>query len=211
MTPARRRPTACRATWLPVDRTGQAARVTRRTGADVARRGLAGHAVEAPQPAGPAPRDPRPDVSRRSGRAARWAWRVAATPLLVACPEVGAVVGRQLCTRPVDISGTGWVPPGWVNGIKTADEVAYPVHAWLGTAQNALGCDPAAAALQWLKAGAHVRSQAELGEVVQGLRSAAGRSVGRDELTAVICRSLARGIVRPAQTEALAQVGLGCP
>src|SRR5690242_9724640 len=62
------------------------------------------------------------------------------------------------------LPGPGWLV-GWVNG----DDTRYSLHAALGSALNRLGGPPSVAATQWVKAAAHVRSQADLRRAAAGI------------------------------------------
>jgi hypothetical protein len=79
----------------------------------------------------------------------------------------------------------------------------------MGRALAALGCAPAAIGLQWLKAAAHARNEAEIEQASGGLRQASERG-GAHALAERLCPYVADSYVGPAQQAAAEQAGLAC-
>ncbi len=96
--------------------------------------------------------------------------------------------------------------PGWLVGWANADGTRYAVHAALGSTLDQLGGSPSKAALQWVKAAAHVRSQAELRRAAAGIATA--RQQGGPGIDAVLCPQAAHGA--PSVQVALALGGVPC-
>lgn len=143
--------------------------------------------------------------------------RLLIVALLLVFLAVPTVVGvNRVCGTPVDVSGTTRLPD-WLVNLKERDEIAFPLHAWLGAGLVRLGCEPTAAGLQWVKAAAHARSADDLDQAVAGLIAAranagAGPSGGSpDRFEAEVCGYLTGGSVGPNQAAALARAGLDCP
>lgn len=119
------------------------------------------------------------------------------------------LVGMRACADPIDISRTLTVP-SMVDDWKKQDGLAYPVHILLGRILNQAGCSPVAAGLQWIKAGAHVRTDLEVREVARGLAATRDRSDRAGNLDVTLCSFVARGFARPQQEAAMRQAGLRC-
>jgi hypothetical protein len=84
--------------------------------------------------------------------------------------------------------------------------VRYPIHAALGTTINAVRGPAPWAATQWVKAAAHVRSQADLRAAGAGI--AAARQRGGAPVEAALCSVAAGGA--PAVQVAIALGGAEC-
>jgi hypothetical protein len=65
--------------------------------------------------------------------------------------------------------------PTWLDSLTQRSGIAYPAHAALGTVLERLDLSPAATAVQWLKAAAHARSDAELDWTARGISAAVAR------------------------------------
>src|SRR5262249_50725188 len=137
------------------------------------------------------------DLRRRLARKLMFLGIIGLSALALGC---AGLIGSA-CAAPLDVSGTTRLP-GWLTGPKARDEVAYPAHLALGEVLTRLGCHPTAAGLQWLKAGAHARSTAEVKQVATGLAAARQRSRAPEELARTLCAYVAGGFARPEQAEA---------
>ena len=93
--------------------------------------------------------------------------------LLMPIVVVGLGLGALLLTS-TDMTETLGVPRS-VDRYLQRDRVAYPVHATLGWGFERLGVPPQAAALQWVKAAFHARSDAQLDQTARGLADALAR------------------------------------
>src|SRR5688572_12940297 len=90
------------------------------------------------------------------------AWGVAFS-LILLVGVVLADVAREVLGAE-SLNATATLPlPAWLDDLTQRGAIAYPAHAALGTALEMLDLSPAATAVQWLKAAAHARSDAELG------------------------------------------------
>jgi len=117
--------------------------------------------------------------------------------------------GQQACSEPIDVSGTTRLP-AWLVAIKERDEIAYPSHALVGTILNDAGCSPTAVGLQWLKAGAHARTEQEIMTAEQGLSVARARADPTETFDARLCAFMTNGYAN-AQQEAITRgAGLRC-
>ena len=94
--------------------------------------------------------------------------------------------------------------------LTQCDETLYPYHAALGAALGFLPFDPEPAALQWLKAGAHARSSAEVEVVSSGLAAARRRSHSLPQFDADLCAAAGKSFTRAQQADAVAQAGITC-
>ena len=157
-----------------------------------------------------------------------------AVAALVILTGIGAPAAVRLCSEPLDVSGTVRRPdvlahaegrderPHSVQGVllsfveaiwrvKQRDELAYPAHAMLGTILEVAGCSPVAAGFQWIKAGFHARSEAELERVARGLAEARQRSLEPSAFRATLCDYLAKGGDHPGMDWVVRTAGLDCP
>ena len=98
--------------------------------------------------------------------------------------------------------------PSWVDALTRRPEVAYPSHAALGTALEVLGGEPSVVALQWFKAAAHARSEADVERAARGIAAALQRGPDDHRLVPTLCTL--RDLGNPAQVRALAGSGLTC-
>jgi hypothetical protein len=126
---------------------------------------------------------------------------------MLGIPAIAA--GVRICTEPLDVSGTTRVPAE-IDLVKSRDDVAYSAHGILGTLLERLGCQPAATAVQWLKAAAHARTEAELERAARGIFAARQRSQSASQLEVDFCSAVAQGIAGPRQATALAEAGFHC-
>lgn len=114
---------------------------------------------------------------------------------LVSCIILARMIIRlaaRLYSRPLDVSGTMYLPR-LVKIIKDRNEVAYPAHVILATILEATGGSPTAAGLQWLKAAAHARSDAELIRAARGLENAQRRCPDSGEFVIALSCYLRHG------------------
>jgi hypothetical protein len=98
------------------------------------------------------------------------------------------------------------VRAGLARGVGQCDEVRIAVHSALGNGLNRLGGPPTAAAMQWVKAAAHTRSQADMRRAGAGILVA--RQYGGSDVDAVLCPAAARGA--PSVQVAIALGGAPC-
>jgi hypothetical protein len=105
--------------------------------------------------------------------------------------------------------------PCWMDALLNHDRVAYPLHAVLGYSLSGLRARPELAALEWIKAAAHARSERALGRVVLGLAESVQRAderhLERTLSAAMVCPTTHDGrdvLMRRRQITALARAGL---
>lgn len=147
---------------------------------------------------------------------------------------IAAPLAVRLCSEPLDVSGTvrrrdavlhaeerdeslhpahglfaSIFEAAWQ--VKQRDELAYPAHAMLGTILEASGCSPTAVGFQWIKAGFHARSEAELERIASGLVKARQRSLDPGEFRVALCDYLATGLDHPGLDRVARTAGLDCP
>jgi hypothetical protein len=144
------------------------------------------------------------------------AQRIFSTPTTIACAcalVLGIVLavslGDRACHAPVDISGTTRLP-AWLVALKEQDAFAYPAHELIGTLLNNAGCSPVAAGLQWIKAGAHARTEQQATQAERGLSVARSRDSQPTTFDAILCAYLANGFANPQQEAITQQAGLSC-
>ena len=121
---------------------------------------------------------------------------------------VTARLVARVYTRPLDVSGT-WRLPSVIRAAKERDDVAYPAHVFLATVLEATRAAPTAVGLQWVKAAAHARTQAEAEQVAEGLAKAVRRAAAPEQFAAALCRYV-RPSGRPLEYAAADQAGLRC-
>jgi hypothetical protein len=78
--------------------------------------------------------------------------------------------------------------PPWLDDLIEEGPAAYPAHAALGTALESLSLSPAASAVQWLKAAAHVSSDAERERAARGIAAAYGRDAPDGRVLQTVCK-----------------------
>jgi hypothetical protein len=72
-------------------------------------------------------------------------------------------------------NATVWLHlPAWIDALTERNDVAYPLHAMLGTGFNLTPGTAAAAGIQWMKAANHARSPHEMAAAVRGISTARG-------------------------------------
>jgi hypothetical protein len=123
---------------------------------------------------------------------------------------VGSVALVRICVAPLDVSGTT-ATPAYVTTAKGNDQFAYSAHLGLATLLEAFHCSPTATGLQWLKAGAHARSPAEVSRTAHGLATARQRSGAGEPLESSLCGFLRGGFVSSGQAAAMVQADIRCP
>jgi hypothetical protein len=92
---------------------------------------------------------------------------------------LAALVSLAL-TDVVEIKRDVPLPPS-LRALADRDEVAYPLHAILGTTASLVHGPPTVAALQWVKAASHAPSQADLRRAADGIAAARQRGGGPTE------------------------------
>ena len=117
--------------------------------------------------------------------------------------------GQLACREPIDVSGTTRLP-AWLVAIKERDELAYPAHAIVGAVLTQAGCSPIAAGLQWLKAGAHARTEQEIMTAEQGLSVARARADPTETFDARLCAYMVDGYANAQQEAVTRGAGLRC-
>jgi hypothetical protein len=121
---------------------------------------------------------------------------------------VVSIVGVLAASQPRDF--TGRLPlPNWLEAFMRRDGVAYRAHAVLGRTLNTLRGPPVAAGVQWLKAVAHARSDAEIAEAAHGIALARARGGDSQGLETVLCAAL-DDERRGRQLAAMVRAGLSC-
>jgi hypothetical protein len=120
---------------------------------------------------------------------------------------VAADVGRDFLSAE-SLNSTNALPlPAWLDDLTRRSAVAYPSHAALGTALETLHLSPAASAVQWLKAAAHPRTDAELERSARGISAAVARDQGGRAFHTV-CKL--REIGNASQIRAVEEAGIPC-
>jgi len=117
--------------------------------------------------------------------------------------------GQLACREPIDVSGTTRLPD-WLVALKERDEIAYPAHAIVGAVLNQAGCSPIAVGLQWLKAGAHARTEQEIMTAEQGLSVARARADPTATFDARLCAFMTDGYANTQQEAVTRGAGLRC-
>jgi hypothetical protein len=145
-----------------------------------------------------------------------FARRLLRIPTTIACAcalvlgiMLAVALGDRACHAPVDISGTTRLP-AWLVALKERDAFAYPAHDLMGRLLNDAGCSPVAAGLQWIKAGAHARTEQEATQVEHGLSAARSRDSQPATFDAILCAYLANGFANPQQEAIIQRAGLAC-
>jgi hypothetical protein len=100
------------------------------------------------------------------------------------------------------------LPPA-LQRLTRSDDLAYPVHAALGTALNWPGRWPSSAGVQWFKALAHARSNEEAARAAEGFAQAVRSDAGPGRATSLLCNLVGQGAT-PQQSAALFSVGEFC-
>ena len=88
--------------------------------------------------------------------------------------------------------------------------ISYAYHVAAGTMINRLGVSPQSAAIQWVKAAAHARSQDQLSNAAQGIADARRRDKGVSfaYFDTTVCAMIRHG--SPSTTTAVQESGLHC-
>ena len=136
-------------------------------------------------------------------------WALLMGVLIVAGIVLFGALATRTCAQPTDISGTTRLP-AWLTALKNRDEIAYPAHAILGTLLDDAGCPPVVAGLQWVKAGAHARTEQEIEAAGAGLTSARTRASQAETFDAELCRFIGSGFANPRQEAVVRRSGLDC-
>jgi hypothetical protein len=139
---------------------------------------------------------------RRGVRAALFVVLAASALLAAAFAFLAAIEDPGNVTQDLPI-------PAWLEQLSRRDGVAYPAHATLGAALNAVGGPPEAAANQWLKAAAHARTEQQAERAVDGLVTAWRRNANPDELEQSLC-AVVRHNQDPRQASVVMVAGLHC-
>jgi hypothetical protein len=100
--------------------------------------------------------------------------------------------------------------PGPVSAIIKRDGVAFRAHSLLAGLIARTNGAPSAVGVQWVKAAAHARTDAELQQVVQGLQWAQQRSAHQAELEPTLCAYVEDGWWTGLQREAFTSAGIQC-
>jgi hypothetical protein len=132
--------------------------------------------------------------------------RVCRAVILGALLPIGLAAAVLLTSTLLGESDQSLPRPTWLEALAAQDEAAYQVHAATGTAINLVGGSPTEAAMQWVKAAAHARSQTDLWRAADGI--AAARQRGGGEVEAALCTIAAHGA--PSVQVAIALGGLPC-
>jgi hypothetical protein len=106
--------------------------------------------------------------------------------LLVAIPLM-EIANTVLSAESLD-STKSLALPRWLDDLIEHSAAAYPAHAALGTILESLSLSPAATAVQWLKAGAHASSDADLERAAGGIAAAYRRDVPDGRVLQTICK-----------------------
>jgi hypothetical protein len=130
-------------------------------------------------------------------------WLLTIVVVIAIGAVLAGILGDRYCREPVDVSGTTELL-GWLTALKSRDELAYPAHTLLGTLLNDRGCSPTAAGLQWIKAGAHARTEHEVAAAGQGLAVARTRASQTEAFDAALCGYVVNGFAN-TQQEAVAR------
>ncbi|MCC7371234.1 MAG: hypothetical protein IT306_22650 [Chloroflexi bacterium] len=98
-------------------------------------------------------------------------------------------LGARLHRAPIDLNESPFVPEALAQWLDR-DDVAYPAHAMLARVLDWTHADPAAVALQWLKAASHARTEAEADRADAGVNAARLKSANSAAFTEKVCRFL---------------------
>ena len=118
-------------------------------------------------------------------------------------------VSVQACREPVDVSGS-LARSSWLDAVKQYDGFWYRSHVVVGTLLADAGCSPLATGLQWLKAGAHARTEQDVEMVGRGLAAARTRADHAPTFDTWLCQYLAGDFTRSQQQAAAHLAGLDC-
>ena len=77
--------------------------------------------------------------------------------------------------------------PSWLDRLTQRSSIAYPTHAALATMLEAAKLSPAATSVQWFKAAAHTRSDAETEQAARGISAALMRDGDDDRALRTLC------------------------
>jgi hypothetical protein len=151
---------------------------------------------------------------------------------------VGLVVGAvvvltwpRLCDRPLDFARAEWSSPALVEqtvwalpGVREVvqaltqaiitheefDPLTYASHAGLGWLLSRSQCDPVATGVQWLKAGAHSHSPAQVEMVAQGIAAARAASDDPAQFDVALCSYVGQAFTTDEQLTATEGGGVEC-
>ena len=90
------------------------------------------------------------------------------------------------------------------------DSLTYAAHTGLGRLLRRGHCDPVATGLQWLKAGAHAHSPAEVEAVAQGIGAARASSSDPMQFDTALCGYVGQGFSTGEQLAATEAGGIEC-
>jgi hypothetical protein len=123
--------------------------------------------------------------------------------LVVLVEVLGSVVSAD------SLNATGALAlPGWLDELTHRSVVAYPAHAALGTALEALDLSPSATGVQWLKAAAHATSDADIERTARGIAAAQARDDDNGRVLRTLCALKEFG--NPGQVRAVARANVRC-
>jgi hypothetical protein len=138
---------------------------------------------------------------------------------LLAIGVIGSLVALRawdrVSSRPLDMTQVrhriGFQTPAPVLAIIKRDGFAYRAHAALALVIERADGDPVAAGVQWVKAGAHARTNGDLKRVTHGLLTAQQHSSDPLTLESTLCAYVENGHWTGLQREAFDSAGLKCP
>lgn len=146
----------------------------------------------------------------RSRVTSRRPWKLGVGVLLVIGVVLVGALANRTCAEPTDVSGTTRLP-AWLTALKNRDEIAYPAHAILGTLLDEAGCPPVVVGLQWIKAGAHARTEHDVEAAGTGLAVARARAVQPEAFDAALCRFIGSGFANAQQEAVVRRSSMACP
>lgn len=138
---------------------------------------------------------------------------------LVVIGILGTLVAQgawnRLSTRPIDMTQMqqriGIQAPSPVAAFFKRDGVAFRAHAGLAMLIAGANGDPSAAGVQWVKAAAHARTDADLDRVSRGLVWAREHTDSVTTLQSTLCSYVENGYWTGVQQQAFEAAGFQCP
>jgi hypothetical protein len=139
---------------------------------------------------------------------------IALVAIMVPLSTVSHGIWDRVRSQPIDATEVRQhlgirVPTRLVSWIKT-DALAFGVHSTLASLIERNHGDPAAYGVQWLKASAHAKTSAEIGQTSAGLLRAKQQSANATSFQTTICSFVEGGYYTGHQREVIASAGLSC-
>jgi hypothetical protein len=121
---------------------------------------------------------------------------------------------NRIRTRPLDVTEVrhriGIQAPQTITSFVKRDGVAFRAHALLADILARSNGAPSAVGVQWVKAAAHARTDAELRQVVRGLQWTVQHSSDHPTLMSTLCTYVEDGWWSGLQRQAFQAAGIEC-